>query len=73
MKATVVGSGVICTREQNKKEKSGKKYTGLQIVHLYRLLQIDVISKGQDSLEYIGRQVNLLTGLSSLIFFAQSS
>ena len=46
-----------------------EKYTGVQIVHFYRLLQVEVISKRENSLGYIGRQVNLLTGLSSLIVF----
>ena len=67
MKATVGGSGVICTREQKQKTKTN---TGVQIVHFYRLLQVDVISKRENSFGYIGRQVNLLTGLSSLIVFA---
>ena len=72
MKATVGGSGVIYSREQKqkKKKKNGKKYTSVQIVHFYRLLQVDVISKRENSLGYIGRQVNSLTGLSSLIVFA---
>ena len=69
MNATVEGSGVICTREQKKKKKkNGKKYTRVQIVHFYRLLQVNVISKRENSLGYIGGQVNSLTGLSSLIF-----
>ena len=62
--------GVICTREQKKKKKrkkKKKKYTGVQIVHFYLLLQVDVISR-RNFLGYIGRQVNSLTGLSSLIF-----
>ena len=67
MNATVGGSGVICTREQ--KQKNGKKYTRVQIVHFYRLLQADVISKRENSLGYIGRLVNSLTGLSIVIFF----
>ena len=67
MKATVGGSGVIFTREQNKKRK--KKYTGVQFVHFYQLLQVDIISKRENSLVYIGRQVNSLTRLSSLFFF----
>ena len=69
MKATVEGNGVICTGEQNKKRK---KYAGVQIVHFRQLLQVDVISKTENSLVYIGRQVNSLTGLSSLIFSPNS-
>ena len=69
MKATVGVSEEICTREQKLKTEK-KKYTGVQIVHFYRLLQIDVISKRENSLGYIGRQVNSLTELSSLIYFA---
>ena len=66
--ATVGGSGVICSREQ--KQKNGeKKYTRVQIVHIYRLLQVDVISKRENSLWNIGRKVNSLTGLSIVIFF----
>ena len=65
--ATVGGSGVICTREQKQKTE---KYTRVQIVHFYRLLKVDVISKRENSLGYIGRQVNSLTGLSIVIFFA---
>ena len=53
MKATIGGSGVICTREQ-KEKKNGKKIHRLQIVHFYRLLQVDVISKRENSLWYIG-------------------
>ena len=75
--ATVGGSGVICTREQKQKtttkktkKKTDKKYTRVQIVHFYRLLQVDVISKRENSLGYTGRQVNSLTGLSIVIFFA---
>ena len=34
---------------------------------------VDVISKSENSLEYIGRQVNSLTGLSSLIFLLSPS
>ena len=68
MKAKVEGRGIICTGSKTKNGK--KKYTGAQIVHFYRLLQVDVISKRENSLVYIDRQVNLLTGLSSLIFFA---
>ena len=42
----------------------------MQIVHFYRLFQVlDVISKRENSLGYIGRQVNSLTGLSVLIIF----
>ena len=41
----------------------------MQIVYFYRLLQVDVISKRENSLWYIGRQVNSLTGLSIMIFF----
>ena len=66
MNATVGGSWVICTRDQ--KQKKRKKYTRVQIVHFYRLLQIDVISKRDNSLGFIGRQVNSLTGLSIVIF-----
>ena len=79
VKATEGESGVICTREQNKtkkktknkkkKKNKRKEYTGVQIVHFYRLLQVDVISKRENSLGYTGRQVNSLTGLSSLISF----
>ena len=65
--STVEGSWVICTREQN---RNGKKYTRVKMVHFYRLLQVDVISKRENSLVYIGRQVNSLAGLSSLMFFA---
>ena len=53
-----------------KKKNRKKKYTRVQIVHFYRLLQVDVISKRENSLGYIGRQVNSLTGLSIVIFFA---
>ena len=35
----------------------------------YSFLQVDVISKRENSLGYIGGQVNSLTGLPSLIFF----
>ena len=65
MKATVGGSGVICTREQKQKTE---KYTSVQIVHFYRLLQVDGISKRENSLGYIGRQVYSLIGSSRLIF-----
>ena len=41
----------------------------MQIVHFYRLLQVDVISERENSLVYIGRQVNSLTGLSIFFFF----
>ena len=67
MNAKVGGSGVICTREQNK--KMGKKYTRVQIVLFYRLLQVDVINKRENSLGYTDRQVNSLTGLSIVICF----
>ena len=40
-------------------------YGGMSLSH-YSFLQVDVISK----LEYTGGQVNSLTGLPSLIFFA---
>ena len=43
----------------------------MQIVHFYRLLQVEVISKRENSLGYIGRQVNSLIGLSSMIFFSR--
>ena len=60
MNATVGGSGVICTESKNKnkkkKKKTEKKYTRVQIVHFYQLLQVDVISKTENSLGYIGRQ-----------------
>ena len=79
MNATVGGSRVTCTREQKqknnnkttkiKKKKKGKQYTRAQIVHFYRLLQVDVISKRENSLGYIGRQVNSLTGLSIVFVF----
>ena len=74
MKATVGGNGVICTRQKwgnlhpGAKPKKRKKYTGVQSVHFYRLLQVDIISKRENSFGYIGRQVNSLTGLSSLIY-----
>ena len=56
-------------KKKKKKKKNGKKkYTGVQIVHFYRLLQGDVISKRENSLGHTGSQVNSLTGLSSLIF-----
>ena len=55
--------------EKNPKKKT-KKYTRVQIVHCYRLLQVDVISKRESSLGNIGRQVNSLTGLSIVIFIA---
>ena len=58
---------VICTREQ--KQRNGKTYTRVQIVHFYWLLQVDVISKRENSVGYIARQVNSLTGLSGLIIF----
>ena len=64
MNATVGGSGVICTREQKR-----KKYTRVQIVHFYRLLQVDVICKRENSLGYISKQVDSLTGLSIVICF----
>ena len=51
------------------KAKKRKKYTRVQIVYFYRLLQADVISKRENSLGYIGRQVNSLTGLSIVMFF----
>ena len=47
MNATVGGSGVICTRQQKQKKE---KYTRVQIVHFYRLLQVDVISKRENAL-----------------------
>ena len=50
------------------KNKKLEKYTRVQIVHFYRLLQVDVISKRENSLGYIGRQVKSLTGLSIVIF-----
>ena len=64
--------GVICTREQkqNKTKQKKKKYIHVQIVHFYRLLQVDFISKRENSLGYISRQVNSLTGLSLVMFFA---
>ena len=37
-------------------------------MHFYRLLQVDVFSKRENSLGYIGRQVNSRTGLSIVIF-----
>ena len=52
------------------KKGGGGKYTRVQIVRFYLLLQVDVISKRENSLVYIGRQVNSLTGLSIVIFFA---
>ena len=52
------------------KQKKRKKYTRVQIVHFYRLLQVDFISKRENSLGYISRQVNSLTGLSVVMFFA---
>ena len=60
------------TKKKKKKKKKRKKYTRVQIVHFYRLLQVDVISKSENSLGCIGRQVNSLTGLSIVIFFAKS-
>ena len=75
MNAIVGGSGVICIREQkqNKKKQQKKnkknKYTRMQIVHFYQLLQVDVYSKRENSLGYISRQVNSLTGLSIVILF----
>ena len=52
MKATVGGSGVICTGEQKQKTGGGSvgggEYTGVQIVHFYRLLQVDIISKREN-------------------------
>ena len=53
---------------KNKQKQNGNKYTRVQIVHFYRLLQVDVFSKTENSLGYIGRKVNSLTELSSLIF-----
>ena len=50
------------------KKKNGKKYSRVQIVPFYRLLQVNVISKRENSLGYIGRQVNSLTGLSIVMF-----
>ena len=38
-------------------------------MHFYRLLPVDVISKRENPLGYIGRQVNSLTGLSIVMFF----
>ena len=35
-----------------------------------QFLQVNVISKRENSLGYIGGQVNSLTGLPSLMFFA---
>ena len=67
MNATVGGSGD--NLHPGTKTKNGKKYIRVQIVHFYRLLQVDVISKRENSLGYIGRQVNSLTGLSIVIFF----
>ena len=55
---------------KTKKKKKTEKYTSVQIVHFYRLLQVDVISKRENSLGYIGRQVNSVTGLSNLVYFA---
>ena len=51
------------------KAKNGTKYTRVQSVHFYRLLQVDVISKRENSLEYIGRQVIPLTGLCIVMLF----
>ena len=51
------------------KTKLGKKYTRVQILHFYRLLQVDVISKRENSIGNIGRQVNTLSGLSVVISF----
>ena len=46
-------------------------YGGFTLSH-YSFLQVDVISKTENSLGYIGGQVNSLTGLPSLIFFVKS-
>ena len=54
-------------KQKRAKTKNGNIYTRVQIVHFYWLLQVDVIRE-KNSLGYIGRQVNSLTGLSSLIF-----
>ena len=62
-----VGGGGV---QKEKKEKKRKKYIRVQIVNFYRLLQVDVTSKRENSLGYIGGQVNSLTRLASLTFFA---
>ena len=43
------------SKKIKKKKKNGEKYTHVQIVHFYRLLQVDVISKGENPLGNIGR------------------
>ena len=68
MNATIGGSGIICKNKKQQQQQQQQKYTRVQIVHFYRFLQVDVINKRENSLGYIGRQVNSLTELSSLIF-----
>ena len=58
------------TKKKKKKKKNRKKYTRVQTVYFYRLFQVDVISKRENFLGYIGRQVNSLKGFNLSSFFS---